>query len=115
MFPISGIIRWSGALPVNRYDPGELVQELSDEINRSEKFVLVITPEGARRKVGRWKTGFYRNALATGAPITLAYADFARRVVGFGPTYQPNGEMEMQIEEMRAYFEGITARNPEWA
>jgi 1-acyl-sn-glycerol-3-phosphate acyltransferase len=115
MFPISGIIRWLGALPVNRHDPGELVQELSDEINRSEKFVLVITPEGARRKVGRWKTGFYRIALATGAPITLAYADVARRVVSFGPTYQPNGEMEMQIEEMRAYFEGITARNPAWA
>ncbi len=111
-FPISGLIRWLGALPVNRHAPGALVRELIKEMNRSEKFVLVITPERARRKVERWKTGFYRIALATGAPITLAYA---RRVVGLGPTYQPNGEMETQIEEMQAYFKGITARNPKWA
>ena len=115
IFPISGLIRRLGAMPVNCHAPGELVRELIKEMNRSEKFVLVITPEGARRKVELWKTGFYRIALATGAPITLAYADYARRVVGFGPTYQPNGAMETQIEEMRAYFKGITARNPKWA
>ena len=115
MFPISGIVRWLGAWPVNREDPGELVPEMIDEMKRNNKFVLVITPEGARRKVKRWKTGFYRIALEAGAPITLAYADFARRVVGFGPTVRPNGDMETQIEEMQAYFKGITARNPHWA
>ena len=115
VFPLGALLRWLGALPVNRQDPGNLVQQLIDEIDRSEKFVLVIAPEGSRKRVERWKTGFYRVALATGAPITLAYADYARRVVGFGPTYQPNGEMETQIEEMRAYFKGITARNPKWA
>ena len=113
--PLGGLMRWMGAIPVNRQAPGDLAQQVSDEMNHSEKFVLVITPEGTRKKAERWKTGFYRIALATGAPITLAYADFARRVVGFGPTYRPNGEMETQIEEMQTYFKGITAGNPKWA
>ena len=84
-------------------------------MNRSEKFVLVITPEGTRKKVKRWKTGFYRIALATGTPITLAYADFGQRVAGIGPTIRPTGDVETQIEEMRAFYREITARNPEWA
>lgn len=112
--PLGGLMRWMGAIPVNRQEPGELVQQVIDEMNRNEKFVLVITPEGTRKKVERWKTGFYRIALAAGTPITLAYADFGHKVVGIGPTFQPTGEQDAQIEEMRAFFGGITARNPEW-
>ena len=113
--PLRGLMLWMGAIPVNRQAPGHLVQQVIDEMNRHEKFVLVITPEGTRKKVEHWKTGFYRIALATGTPITLAYADFGHNVVGIGPTYQPTGEKETQIEEMQAYFRGITPRNPEWA
>ncbi len=113
--PLGGLMRWMGAIPVNRQAPGNVMQQVIDEMNRSEKFVLVITPEGTRRKVACWKTGFYRIALATGTPITLAYADFERRVAGIGPTYQPTGDMKTQIAEMRTFFRGITPRNPEWA
>lgn len=114
-YPWGGFMRWMGAIFVNREDPGNIVQHVIDEMNRSGKFVLVITPEGALKKVDQWKTGFHRIALATGTPITLAYADFGSQVVGIGPTYQPSEEMETQIEEMRAFYRGITARNPEWA
>jgi 1-acyl-sn-glycerol-3-phosphate acyltransferase len=113
--PLGDLMRWMGAIPVDRQAPGDLVQQVIDEMNRSEKFVLVITPEGTRKKVERWKTGFYRIALATGTPITLAYADFGQRVAGIGPTIRPTGDVETQIEEMRAYYREITARNPEWA
>lgn len=112
--PLEGLMRWFGAIPVNRQAPGDLVQQLVDEINDNDQFALVITPEGTRKKVERWKTGFYRIALATGMPITLAYADFGHKIVGIGPTYQPTGEMEKQIEEMRAYYRGFTSRNPKW-
>ena len=48
--PLGGLIRRMGAIPVNRQDPGNLVQQVIDEMNRSEKFVLIITPEGSRTK-----------------------------------------------------------------
>ena len=111
--PLGGLMRWLGGVPVNRELPGELVQQIIDEMNRNEKFVLVITPEGTRWKVARWKTGFYRIALATGTPITLGYADFAQRVVGIGPTCEPTGDIEAQMTEMRAFFQGITPLHPE--
>ncbi len=113
--PLGGLMRWMGGVPVNREAPGNLVQRISDEMNRNEKFVLIITPEGTRQKVPRWKTGFYRIAVATNTPITLAYADFARQVVGIGPTYEPTGAIEAQIEEMQAFCRGITPRHPERA
>ena len=112
---LGGLMRWMGALPVNRQAPSGLAQQVIDEINGSGKFVLVLTPEGTRHKVERWKTGFYRIALGAGTPITLAYADFERRVAGIGPTVRPSGDMEAQIEEIRAYYHGIPAGNPDWA
>jgi 1-acyl-sn-glycerol-3-phosphate acyltransferase len=113
--PLRGLMLWMGALPVNRQAPGSLVQDVIDEMNRHERFALVIAPEGTRHKVERWKTGFYRIALAAGTPITLAYLDFGLRVVGIGPTFQPTGEQEAQIEEMQAFFRAITACNPDRA
>ena len=110
---LGGLMRWLGALPVNRQSPGDLAQQVVDEMNRSEKFVLVLTPEGTRKKVERWKTGFYRIALGAGTPITLAYADFERKVAGIGPTIWPSGDMEAQMAEIQAYYRGIPARNPE--
>ena len=112
---LGGLMRWMGAMPVNRQEPGDLAQQVIDEMNRSEKFVLVLTPEGTRHKVERWKTGFYRIALGSGTPITLGYADFERRVAGIGPTLRPSGDMEAEIEEMRAYYRGVPAGKPEWA
>lgn len=113
--PLGGVMRWLGGIPVDREAPQDLVQQMIDEMNRHEKCVLVITPEGTRKKVERWKTGFYRIALATGTPIALGYLDYARQVVGIGLVFEPTGQMEGQIEEMQAFFRTITPRHPERA
>lgn len=113
--PLGGFMRWLGGVPVDRQAPKDLVQQMIDEMNRNEKFVLVITPEGTRKKVERWKTGFYRIALGAGVPIAIAYADFPRRVIGIGPVIQPSGDVDGQIAEMRAFLRTITPRHPERA
>lgn len=107
------LLRAVGGVSVNRDSPEGLVEQMVGEFRSRDKFVLVVAPEGTRSKVARWKTGFYRIALAADVPIVLAFLDYPRRIVGIGPIFETTGNMEADIQAMRAYLEtNITPRHP---
>jgi 1-acyl-sn-glycerol-3-phosphate acyltransferase len=92
-----------------------LVEQVVDEFNQSKQFALVITPEGTRRRVDKWKTGFYRIALGAGTPIVLGYADYEKREIGVGPAFYPTGNLEEDMEKIQAFYKGIVAKHPDRA
>jgi len=107
------LVRAVGGISVNRTSPEGLVEEMVNEFRSREKFVLIMAPEGTRKKVERWKSGFYRIAQAADVPIVLGYLDYPKRIVGIGPTFQTTGAMEADMAAMRAYLEAnITPRHP---
>ena len=106
-------LRAVGGIAVNRKSPEGMVEQMVAEFQNREKFVLVVAPEGTRKKVERWKSGFYRIAQAAAVPIVLGYLDYPQRIVGIGPTFQTTGAMEADMAAMRAYLEGhVTPRHP---
>ncbi|MFZ1754946.1 MAG: lysophospholipid acyltransferase family protein [Caldilineaceae bacterium] len=110
----SWLLRSVGGIPVNRQSPENLVEQMVSEFRSRDKFVLVVAPEGTRKKVERWKSGFYRIATAANVPIVLAYLDYPKRIVGIGPTFEITGAMDDDIAAMRAYLEThITPRHPD--
>jgi 1-acyl-sn-glycerol-3-phosphate acyltransferase len=111
--PFRGILRWLGGIPVDRQAPQGIVEQIVERFNALEKFVVVITPEGTRKRVEKWKTGFYRIALGANVPIVLAYADYAKRVIGIGPTIIPSGDLEADLARIQSFFKTITPRHPE--
>ncbi len=113
--PLGGFFRWLGGVPVDRQSPQGIVDQIVDEFRRRDAFLLVITPEGTRKRVERWKTGFYRIAQAADVPIVLGFADYPKRVLGVGPTIKPGGDMERDIAAMQAFYATITGRHPERA
>jgi 1-acyl-sn-glycerol-3-phosphate acyltransferase len=74
---------------------------------------LVIAPEGTRRRTDRFKSGFYRIAMATGVPIVLAGFDYPRKVVFFGPLIHPTGDYEKDLAEIQSHFNASMALKPE--
>ena len=56
--PLGWLLRRFGGLPVNRSAPGGIVEQTADRIRRSERMWFVLAPEGTRRRVEHWKTGF---------------------------------------------------------
>jgi hypothetical protein len=69
-----------------------------------------MSPEGTRRPVDRWRSGFYRIALGANLPIVAGYFDNAGKRAGFGPVFHPTGNTRAEIEEMRAYYTGLARR-----
>jgi len=113
--PASGVLKALGGLPIDRAAAHGVVEQMVAEFERRDALVLAITPEGTRKKVDSWKTGFYHIAERAAAPILLVYFDYGRKVVGFGPVRQATGNIDENIDGMRDYFRQFEARNPELA
>ncbi|TCO80244.1 1-acyl-sn-glycerol-3-phosphate acyltransferase [Plasticicumulans lactativorans] len=102
--PLGGLFRWLGGVPVDRSRPHGLVDAAVAAFDARERLVLVIAPEGTRKQVQRWRTGFYHIAAQAGVPILLAYVDARRRVGGLGPLFHPTGDAQADMAAIRAFY-----------
>ena len=94
--PVAGLLRWLGGIPVNQQAPGGVAGQLTAEFRRRDKFVLLVTPEGTRRQVKRWKRGFYFIARNAGVPIIPIRLDWREKTFGIGPPIQPGNDFDAE-------------------
>ena len=76
IFPLAGIIKSMGGIPVDRSKSLGVVKQIVNVFNSSDSLYLVITPEGTRKYTTQWKKGFYYIAQAAQVPVLLGYIDF---------------------------------------
>jgi 1-acyl-sn-glycerol-3-phosphate acyltransferase len=112
-WPLGGLMRWLGGIPVNRRSSNNFVQQIVDIYNQSDELVLAIAPEGTRGKADYWKTGFYYIAQGARVPIALGFIDYQERVVGIGPSLYPTGDIQADFVKLNEFYSGITGRHPE--
>lgn len=105
--PFGGLMHWLGGIPIDRSRANNVVAEMVDNYRRHDELILLITPEGTRSAGVRWKTGFYQIARGAGVPILLAFVDGERRELGFGPLFQPTGDIERDLPEIQAFYAGL--------
>ncbi|WP_407405019.1 1-acyl-sn-glycerol-3-phosphate acyltransferase [Chryseobacterium sp.] len=74
------IVRGLGGIGIDRSQKNDLVNFVANEFKKDD-FSLVITPEGTRSWVPKWRKGFYHMALAAKVPIVLAAGDYKRKRV----------------------------------
>lgn len=111
--PMGPLMRWLGGISVNRSRSNSLVQQVIDAYREADRLVVVIPPEGTRKKVTEWKTGFYHIAVGAGVPVVLAYVDFPNKRVGVGPTFYPSGDLDADMREIRAFYQGFRGKHPD--
>jgi 1-acyl-sn-glycerol-3-phosphate acyltransferase len=110
--PFGWFMRALGGIPVNRTAPQGLVQQVAAVFQRSDTLILAIPPEGTRKKVAYWKSGFYHIARSAQVPIGLSFLDFGRKVAGLGPLITPTGDIRADMEQVRAFYRDIRGKHP---
>jgi 1-acyl-sn-glycerol-3-phosphate acyltransferase len=110
--PFGRLGRRFGGIPVDRGRAGHMVETCATQFAEREGLVLVITPEGTRKKVPAWKRGYHRIALRAGVPIVPVAIDFSRRAVTFGPPVEPTADADADERRLQQFFHAGMARHP---
>jgi 1-acyl-sn-glycerol-3-phosphate acyltransferase len=113
VFPVSLILRWIGGEPVHRGTRAGIVETAIERFHARPQWVLAIAPEGTRKRVEHWKSGFYRIAVGAGVPILPVAIDYSRRVLDLGILYQPVGDEAQDMRGLRGRYRASMARHPE--
>jgi hypothetical protein len=77
------------------------------------QFQLGIAPEGTRKKVVKWKTGFYHIASAAKVPLLLFSMDYKKKEVGIITEFMTTGDFEKDILFIQQQYTNITGKIPE--
>ena len=103
--PLTGwFFRALGGTPINRNSTENKVSSIAKIFKEKEVFRMAIAPEGTRKKVDKWKTGFYYIAMEAEVPILLVNFNYALKQVGFLNLFYPTGNIEKDFKEMESYF-----------
>jgi 1-acyl-sn-glycerol-3-phosphate acyltransferase len=112
-WPFGALMRFLGGIPVDRGAAQGVVEDALGALRDAERMWLAIAPEGTRRHVERWKSGFHRIAAGAGVPIWPVAFDYSRRSVTLFPLFQPTGDLEADLQALRALYRPEMARRQE--
>ncbi|MGJ8743220.1 1-acyl-sn-glycerol-3-phosphate acyltransferase [Polaribacter sp.] len=111
--PFGFMFRALGGTPVDRTKSNNLVDAVIDVFNAKEEFRLALSPEGTRKKVEKWKTGFYYIAKGANVPIVMATLDFENKKVKISEPYYTTDNKEKDFEFFRSFFKDVKGKHPE--
>jgi 1-acyl-sn-glycerol-3-phosphate acyltransferase len=103
--------RWGGR-PVFRQRPTGMVEQLAQTIAAEPWCWIALSPEGTRRRLDHWRSGFYHLALRAQVPVGLAFFDFVRREVGICGYVELTGDVEADMARIAAGYAGRHGRFP---
>lgn len=111
--PFGWWFRSLGGIPVDRSQPGGIVDTVADRIKTADRMYLALTPEGTRRLTGGWKTGFHRIAVTAAVPVVPVIIDGGRRELRIGEPVDCSGDLSADFAQLGSIFataKGIRAR-----
>ncbi len=110
-WPIEGLMRWLGGVPVDRSASHGVVSDTVCAIERAARSVVAIAPQGTRARGARFKSGFLHIARGARVPVVLATLDYAARCVRFGPTFEPGDDVDADLQRVVAFFANAKGKN----
>ena len=110
---IAWFFKWLGGIPVNRENPNLLIDYVVKTVEKEKGLIIGIAPEGSRKKVDRWKSGFLRIAKQTDAKILFLSIDAPSKKLKIGEIFEPSGDNEKDIKFVMNYFKQYKGINPD--
>ena len=114
--PLTGwLFKALGGAPVVRKTNEKQVDAIARLFQEKGEFQMAIAPEGTRKKVESWKTGFYYIAKKAKVPILMFTLDFKNKENKFSEPFYPTDDVEADFKFMRKFYEGVVGKVPEYS
>ncbi|WP_404400033.1 lysophospholipid acyltransferase family protein [Idiomarina seosinensis] len=114
-FPLKSLMTKLGGIPIDRSAPNGVVGKMVSEFEAADEMIVVITPEGTRKKVTEWKKGFLHIAKQANVPIIPVAFDYARKAIDIGPAMMITGEIEKELERIKSFFAHAQGKRVEFS
>ena len=102
--PLGWLLRKFGGIPVDRRAAHGAVEQAAANIRAADRMWFVLAPEGTRKRVEHWKSGFWHIARAAGVPVFCAYFHYPDKVIGLGRLFPMTGKLDADMATIREYY-----------
>ena len=110
-FPLNILMHTYGSIPVS--SGRNFILQITEIINSNKEIHIVLSPEGTRRKVTKWKKGFYYMAEAAHVPIVVGYIDYKKKEIGIKEVIRDTSNMKETMTEICNIYKNVNAKYPE--
>lgn len=108
--PFGWYFRWMGGTALDRTPGQNKVEAISKMFRERSEFRLAIAPEGTRKKVSEWKTGFYYISKAAGIPIVMIAFDYGKKCVKISNPFIPSEDKEQDFRKIKNFYKGVKGK-----
>lgn len=105
---------WGGE-PIERGTNTGAIDRLAQRIRSADEYWLALAPEGTRKYRDGLRSGFYHIALKAGVPLGLATIDYGCKEVRMVSYATLSGDVDVDLERIRAAYETCRGLKPECA
>lgn len=117
-FPLGGILRSLGCIPIDRKSPQKTVLSIVHEMEHTpdgRTFHLAICPEGTRKPIRKWKTGYHTIAQGAGIPVYISMVDWGQKRVGVVGKFNLTDNARQDTDRIQQVYEdlGVVGKHPE--
>ncbi|WP_378175150.1 1-acyl-sn-glycerol-3-phosphate acyltransferase [Aquimarina sp. SS2-1] len=114
-WPFGWYFRKVGGIALDRTPGQNKVDAIAKEFEKRDELRLTLAPEGTRKKVSTWKTGFYYISKAANVPIIMVAFDFGKKRVVVSSAFYPTDDIDKDLEYMYGFFKGVKGKIPEYS
>ena len=109
---ITWFMEWLGGIPTDRKNPKMIVDNVARLAEKENGVIIGLTPEGTRKKVDKWKTGFLRIAKALDCPILMVGLNYPEKIIFIGELFHPSGDNDSDLSSIRQYYNQFHGKFP---
>lgn len=102
--PLGWLLKCLGGVPVDRAAAGGVVAQMVQRFATRDAMWLGLAPEGTRKHVARWRSGFWQVAHAAHVPVLPVYFHYPEKTIGIGPLFELSADRDADMAGLRAFY-----------
>jgi len=111
--PFGWYFKWVGGAALDRTSGQNKVEAIATIFDTKEIFRLALSPEGTRKKVEKWRTGFYYIAQKANVPIIKVAFDYGKKEIKIAPPVFYTKTFDEDILEIEKFYAGVIGKYPD--
>ena len=117
-WPLGIWLRKWGAIPLKRRSAAggaNAVLQMVEAFNSYDNILIGIAPEGTRKPVKKWKTGYHVIATRAGVPVYAGFINWKKKYVSYGEVFPLTDDVKADTLRLQRYYKSLDvgARYPE--